>query len=69
MFQDKTAWYRSRCLDLSWYTTCLAKKWRTRNPQIREKDFGWGKFVLDHLPDDEDDDDLTQDNNRCFRPS
>ena len=32
--------------------------------QMEEKDFKWGKYLMDNLPDNEDDDDLTQDNNR-----
>jgi hypothetical protein len=35
--------------------------------QVREKALGWAKFVLNHLPDEEDEDDLTHDNNRWVR--
>ena len=50
-----------------WYKTFLAERWGVRNVQVRDKDLGWAKFVLDHLPDDEEEDDLTHDNNRWVR--
>ena len=36
--------------------------------QVEEKDFKWGKYLMDNLPDNEDDDDLTPDNNRQDPP-
>jgi hypothetical protein len=37
--------------------------------QVYEEDFGWGEHVLNHLPDDDEADDLAQENNRCFGQS
>jgi len=39
-----------------------------RPMQMEEKDFKWGNYLMDNLPDNEDDDDLTQDNNRQGLP-
>jgi len=39
-----------------------------RPMQVAEKDLKWGKHLMENLPDTEEDDDLTQDNNRQGLP-
>ena len=39
-----------------------------RPMQVVEKDLQWGEHLMENLPDTEEDDDLTQDNNRQGQP-